>query len=75
MNPAEEEIERIRGVRRRISAACGDDPRRLVAYYRQVSDALRATGRYRFAKPPASKPVDELLMREEPPKPPASDST
>ena len=64
MNPVEEEIERIREVRRRISAQCGDDSRRLVEYYRKVSARLRATGLYKFVK---DKPEPEMLLREEPP--------
>jgi|GEM_PF-2191714 len=33
MNTAIEEIEKIRTVRRSISAACGNDPLRLVLHY------------------------------------------
>ena len=33
MNAITEEIERIRSARRRIAAACGNDPYRLVARY------------------------------------------
>jgi hypothetical protein len=33
MNPATEEIEKIRSVRQRISASCGNDPLRLVLHY------------------------------------------
>ena len=39
------EIERIRAVRHRISEECGHDPKRLVAYYREVSRQLRAVSR------------------------------
>jgi hypothetical protein len=69
MNPLEEEIERIREVRRRISAQCGDDPSRLVEYYRQVSAGLRATGKYKFAEsaPNPAEPTKGMLLREEPP--------
>jgi hypothetical protein len=33
MNTITEEIEKIRSARRRIAAACGNDPYRLVAHY------------------------------------------
>jgi hypothetical protein len=33
MNAATEEVEKIRSVRRKISASCGNDPYRLVAHY------------------------------------------
>ena len=68
MNPLEEEIERIRQVRRRISSQCGDDPSRLVEYYRQVSARLRATGKYKFVQPAPNpaQPTKGLLLREEP---------
>ena len=69
MSPVEEEIERIREVRRRISTQCGDDPGRLVEYYRQVSAKLRATGQYKFLEPvpTETEPTTDMLLREEPP--------
>ncbi len=55
------EIEEVRAVRHRISEECGHDPKRLIAYYKQVSHRLKQSGRFRFAdskaveKPPAPK--------------------
>jgi len=73
MNPLEEEIERIRDVRRRISGHCGDDPHRLVDYYRQFSAKLRASGRYKFARPVASSQAEAtggMVLHDKPPSPP-----
>jgi len=67
MNPLEEEIERIREVRRRISAQCGDDPSRLIDYYRRVSAKLRASGQYKFAEPAPPKPREALKTAIRPP--------
>jgi hypothetical protein len=61
----EEEVEKIRAVRHRISEDCGHDPKRLLEYYRRVSQELRASGQFRFAET-APKHVLPAL-REEPP--------
>ena len=63
MNPVDEEIEKIRAVRRKISGKFGDDPRRLVEYFRKVEQELRAQG-YNFVN---DKPESEIILREEPP--------
>jgi hypothetical protein len=50
MNPmADDEIKIIRRVRHEISAECGHDVDRVVAYYRRVEEELRRSGRFRFA--------------------------
>ena len=41
LNPLEEKIERLREVRRRISARYGNEPSRLVEYYSELSTKLR----------------------------------
>ena len=48
----EEEVEKIRAVRHRISEKCGHDPKRLLEYYREVSRELRASGQFRFVDQP-----------------------
>ena len=52
----EEEVEKIRAVRHRISEKCGHDPKRLLEYYKQVSKELRASGRFQFVEPPPTTP-------------------
>jgi hypothetical protein len=55
-------IEEIRVVRRRISEACGHDPKRLVQFYQQFTDELKQTGRYRFiGRKDAPNPSDVLV--------------
>lgn len=44
----EQEVEKLRAVRQRISQKCGSDPERLIEYYQQLSRELRASGRFRF---------------------------
>jgi len=61
----EQEIEKIRAVRHRISAGCGHDPKRLLEHYQQVSREMRASGQFRFAET-ASQDAPPTL-REEPP--------
>jgi len=61
----EEEIEKIRAVRHRISAECGHDTKRLLEYYRRVSQELRASRRFRFAEP--DRKEAGLALQEEPP--------
>ena len=61
----EEEIEKIRAVRHRISAECGHDPKRLLDYYRRISQELRASGQFRFAEP--NRKEAGLAVHEEPP--------
>ena len=61
----EQEVEKIREVRHRISARCGHDSKRLLEYYQRVSNELRNSGQFRFAEP-ASREATSAL-REEPP--------
>ncbi len=45
----DDEIADIRRIRHEISAECGHDVDRVVAYYRRVEEELRRSGRFRFA--------------------------
>ena len=45
----DEEIRIIRRVRHEISAECGHDVDRVVAYYRRVQEEIKRSGRFRFA--------------------------
>jgi hypothetical protein len=57
MNPMpDEEIKSIRQVRHQISAECGHDVDRVVAYYRAVEDELRRSGEFGFAEVPDLPP-------------------
>jgi hypothetical protein len=44
-------INKIREVRRKISAEFGHDPRRLMAHYTKVEGQLHLSGKYRFFEP------------------------
>ena len=46
------EIKIIRQVRHEISAECGHDVDRAVAYYRRVDEELKRSGRFRFPTSP-----------------------
>jgi hypothetical protein len=50
---SDDEIKIIRRVRHEISAECGHDVDRVVAYYRRVEEELRRSGKFRFAAPAA----------------------
>ena len=65
MNPVDEEIEKIRAVRRQICDRFGNDPKRMIEYYRSLEQELRAQG-YKFV---GDKPEPEMLLREQPPAP------
>ena len=45
---AGEEIQEIRRIRHEISARHGHDLKRLLAYYKQMEDEFRKSGKYRF---------------------------
>ena len=45
---ADEEIQEIRRIRHEISARHGHDLKRLLAYYKQMEDEFRKSGKYRF---------------------------
>jgi hypothetical protein len=51
---ADDEIKIIRRIRHEISAECGHDVDRVVAYYRRVEEELKRSGRFRFAARVAS---------------------
>jgi hypothetical protein len=44
MNITKKEIEKIRAVRRKICAEYGNDPHRMVEYYRKVEREWKAKG-------------------------------
>jgi hypothetical protein len=46
---ADDEITIIRRIRHEISAECGHDIDRVVAYYRRVGEEIRRSGKFRFA--------------------------
>ena len=48
----EQEIEKIRAVRHKISAGCGHDLKRLFDHYKELEQQLRASGQVRFAEEP-----------------------
>ena len=59
---ADEEIKIIRQVRHEISAECGHDVDRVVAYYRRVEEELKRSGRFRFAGCPVRlEPTQEVI--------------
>ena len=51
----DEAIEEIRRARHKISEECGHDVGRVLGHYQAVEKELRASGKYRFADPPASR--------------------
>ena len=53
----DEEIREVRAIRHAISAECGHDVHKVLAYYRAVEDELRQSGQYEFA-PIMSDPKD-----------------
>jgi len=42
------EIAEIRAIRHQISQECGHDIHKVAAYYRQVEEELKKSGRFRF---------------------------
>ena len=52
-------MEEVREMRRKISAEFGHDLNRLVAYYQEVEDEMRKSGKYKFADLPNEKPEFE----------------
>ena len=45
-------MEEVRGMRHKISAEFGHDLNRLVAYYQELENDMRKSGKYKFADPP-----------------------
>jgi hypothetical protein len=66
---ADDEIRIIRQVRHEISAECGHDVDRVVAYYRGVEEQLRRAGRFRFAACAARREPTEAAKCESARKP------
>jgi len=52
---ADDEIKAIRAVRHEVSRECGHDLGKVVAYYRQVEERLKWSGRFRFSGEPPRK--------------------
>ena len=52
-------MEEVREMRRKISAEFGHDLNRLVAYYQEVENEMRESGKYKFADLPNEKPEFE----------------
>ncbi len=48
----DQEIKTIRQVRHLISAECGHDVDRVVAYYQAIEDQLKGSGEFHLAKVP-----------------------
>ncbi len=48
----DEGIKEVRRVRHEISEECGHDVDRLVSYYQQLEEELRASGEFLFADSP-----------------------
>ena len=49
-------MEEVREMRRKISAEFGHDLNRLVAYYQELENEMRKSGKYKFADPPSENP-------------------
>ena len=65
MNPVDEEIEKIRAVRRKICDRFGNDPKRMLESFRRVERELRAQG-HSFV---GDKHESEMPLHDEPPSP------
>lgn len=52
-------MEEVREMREKISAEFGHDLNRLVAYYQEVENEMRKSGKYKFADPPSEKSESE----------------
>ena len=48
-------MEEVREMLRKISAEFGHDLNRLVAYYQELENEMRESGKYKFADPPSKK--------------------
>jgi hypothetical protein len=54
-------IDKIREVRRKISAECGHDAQQLFAHYKEMEERLRADGKYRFIEADEVAPETTVL--------------
>ena len=52
-------MEEVREMRHKISAEFGHDLNQLVAYYQELENEMRKSGKYKFADPPSEKPEFE----------------
>ena len=52
-------MEEVREMRRKISEEFGHDLSRLVAYYQEVENEMRKSGKYKFSDSPNGKPKSE----------------
>ncbi len=52
-------MDEVREMRRKISVEFGDDLNQLVAYYQELENEMRKSGKYKFAAPPNEKPESE----------------
>ena len=62
-----EVVKEVREMRMKISEECGHDLNRLIAYYQEVGEELRKSGKYKFAdlEPPTKKPTSTESTRGE----------
>ena len=52
MQMSDEIINEVRRVRHEISEACGHDPLKVVAYYREFQERMKKSGKYKFVSKP-----------------------
>lgn len=55
-------IEEVREMRRKISEEFGHDLNQLVAYYQELENEMRKSGKYKFVDPPSEKPEFEEVI-------------
>ncbi len=52
-------MEEVREMRSRISAEFGNDLNQLVAYYQELDNVMRRSGKYKYTDPPSEEPKSE----------------
>ena len=52
-------MDEVREMRRKISAEFGNDLNQLVAYYQELENEMRESGKYKFADLPNEEPKSE----------------
>ena len=55
-------MNEVREMRRKISAEFGHDLNRLVAYYQELENEMRKSGKYKFADPPSERSGSEEVV-------------
>ena len=60
-----EGVKEVREMRAKLLAEFGHDLNRLYAYYREIEEELRKSGKYKFADPPEEKPESTELTNSE----------